>query len=35
VGQKAGIALDWSEQIELSPEPEKNKERGRLKVLLQ
>jgi hypothetical protein len=31
VGQKAAIALDWSEQIELSPEPEKNKERGRPK----
>jgi hypothetical protein len=34
VGQKAAIALDWSEQIELSPEPEKNKERGRPKGAL-
>ena len=34
VGQKAAIALDWSEQIELSPEPEKNKERGRPKGTL-
>ena len=29
VGQKAAITLDWSEQIELCPEPEKNKARGR------
>jgi hypothetical protein len=29
VGQKAAIALEWSEHIELSPEPEKNKGRGR------
>jgi hypothetical protein len=34
VGQKAAIALDWSEQIELSPEPERNKERGRPKGAL-
>jgi hypothetical protein len=31
VGQKAAIALEWSDQIELSPEPEKNKERGKPK----
>jgi hypothetical protein len=31
VGQKAAIALDWSE---LSPEPERNKERGRPKGTL-
>jgi ParB-like nuclease domain len=34
VGQKAAIALEWSDQIELSPEPEKNKERGRPKGAL-
>jgi hypothetical protein len=34
VGQKAAIVLDWSEQIELSPAPEKNKERGRPKRTL-
>ena len=34
VGQKAAIALDWSDQIELTPEPEKNKERGRPKGVL-
>jgi hypothetical protein len=28
VGQKATIALDWFDQVELSPDPEKNKERG-------
>lgn len=31
VGQKAAIALDWSEQIELSPELERAKQRGRPK----
>ncbi len=34
VGQKAAIALDWSEQIELNPAPEKTKERGRPKGAL-
>ena len=34
VGQKAAIVLDWSKQIELSPAPEKNKERGRPKRTL-
>jgi hypothetical protein len=34
VGQKAAIALDWSDQVELSPDPEKNKERGRPKGAL-
>ena len=34
VGQKAAIALEWSDQNELSPEPEKNKERGRPKGAL-
>jgi len=34
VGQKAAIALEWSDLIELSPEPEKNKERGRPKGAL-
>jgi hypothetical protein len=34
VGQKATIALEWSEQIVLSPESEKNKERGRPKGAL-
>jgi hypothetical protein len=34
VGQKAAITLDWSEQIELNPDPEKNKERGRPKKAL-
>jgi hypothetical protein len=31
VGQKAAIALEWSEQIELSADPQKNKSRGRPK----
>ena len=31
VGQKAAIALEWSEQIELRPDPDKNKGRGRPK----
>jgi hypothetical protein len=31
VGQKAAIALEWSEQIELSADPEKNKSRRRQK----
>ena len=34
VGQKAAIALEWSEQIELSAGPEKNKGRGRPKGTL-
>jgi hypothetical protein len=34
VGQKAAIALEWSDQIELNPEPEKNKKRGRPKRAL-
>jgi hypothetical protein len=34
VGQKAAIALDWSEQIELSPEPERTKSLGRPKGAL-
>jgi hypothetical protein len=34
VGQKAAIALDWSEQIELNPEPEKTKASGRPKGTL-
>jgi ParB-like nuclease domain len=34
VGQKAAIALEWSEQIELSADPEKNKSRGRPKGTL-
>ena len=34
VGQKAAIALDWSEQIELNPEPEKTKALGRPKGTL-
>src|SRR6516164_6959431 len=34
VGQKAAIALEWSEQIELSADPEKNKGRGRPKATL-
>src|ERR1700731_2582872 len=34
VGQKAAIALDWSEQIELNPEPEKTKGLGRPKGTL-
>jgi len=34
VGQKSAIALEWSEQIELSPGPEKNKRRGRPKGAL-
>src|SRR6516225_3575763 len=29
VGQKSAIALEWAEQVELNPEPEKNKGRGR------
>src|SRR6516225_12119626 len=31
VGQKAAIALEWSEQIQLSPRAEKNRRRGRPK----
>ena len=34
LGQKAAIALEWSEQIELSADPEKNKGRGRPKGTL-
>jgi ParB-like nuclease domain len=34
VGQKAAIALDWSEQIDLGPAPEKTKQRGRPKGAL-
>jgi ParB-like nuclease domain len=34
VGQKAAIALEWSEQIELSADPQKNKSRGRPKGTL-
>ena len=34
VGQKAAVALEWSEQIELSADPEKNKGRGRPKGTL-
>ena len=34
MGQRAAIALDWSEQIELSPEPEKTKALGRPKGTL-
>jgi hypothetical protein len=34
VGQRAAIALDWSEQIELNPDSEKNKDRGRPKGAL-
>ena len=34
VGQKAAIALEWSEQSELRPDPEKNRERGRPKGAL-
>ena len=34
MGQKAAIALDWSEQIELNPEPEKTKASGRPKGTL-
>jgi hypothetical protein len=34
VGQKAAIALEWSEQIELSADPQKNKGRGRPKGTL-
>jgi hypothetical protein len=34
VGQKAAVALEWSEQIELSAAPEKNKGRGRPKGTL-
>src|SRR3984893_563389 len=34
VGQKAAIALDWSEQSELSADPQKNKGRGRPKGTL-
>jgi hypothetical protein len=33
VEQKAAIALEWSEQIRLSPDPEKNRRRGRPKAL--
>src|SRR5271157_5571580 len=31
MGQKAALALDWSEQRELSPDPEKTKTSGRPK----
>ncbi len=31
IGQKAAIALDWSEQMQFHPVPEKNKGRGRPK----
>jgi hypothetical protein len=34
VGQKAAIALEWSEQIQLGPNPEKNRRRGRPKAAL-
>ena len=34
VGQKAAVALEWSEQIELRADPEKNKGRGRPKGTL-
>jgi hypothetical protein len=34
LGQKAAIALEWSERAELNPEPEKNKGRGRPKGTL-
>jgi hypothetical protein len=34
VGQKAAIALEWSEQIELSADPQKNNGRGRPKGTL-
>jgi hypothetical protein len=34
VGQKAAIALEWSEQIQLSPHAEKNRRRGRPKGAL-
>ena len=34
VGQKAALALEWSEQIELSADPQKNKGRGRPKGTL-
>jgi len=34
VGQKAAIALEWSEQIELSADPKKNRGRGRPKGTL-
>ena len=34
VGQKAAIALEWSEQIQLSPRAEKNRRRGRPKGAL-
>jgi hypothetical protein len=34
VGLKAAIALEWADQIKLSPEPKKNKERGRPKGAL-
>src|SRR6516164_7098589 len=34
VGQKSAIALEWSEQMELSPDPEKNRGRGRPKGTL-
>jgi hypothetical protein len=34
LGQKAAIALEWSERIELSPDPEKNRGRGRPKGAL-
>jgi hypothetical protein len=31
MGQKAALALDWFEQMELNPEPEKTKASGRPK----
>jgi hypothetical protein len=34
LGQKAAIALEWSEQVKLSPDPEKNRRRGRPKGAL-
>jgi len=34
LGQKAAIALEWSEQAELSPDPDKNRGRGRPKGAL-
>jgi hypothetical protein len=34
MGQKAAIPLDWSEQIEFNPEPEKIKALGRPKGIV-
>jgi hypothetical protein len=34
MGQKAALALDWSEQMELNPDPEKTKASGRPKEAL-